>query len=66
MTSKRIEMNGAWYLSAERAKGLLDAESAELAARQDLQQPGHSILFDGIRFYSETYCQQLERQKPPA
>jgi len=58
-------MNGAWYLCVERAAGMLDVASAGMAARQDFQQPGRSIFFDGLCFYSETYCQQLERKQPP-
>lgn len=66
MASQRIEMNGAWYLCAERAAGMIGAASAGMAAKQDFRQPGRSIIFDGMDFYSETYCQQLVRQKPPA
>ena len=65
MIANRIEMNGAWYLSAERAASLLEAESQGMAERKDFQQPGRFLIFDGVRFYSEIYCQQLVAQKQP-
>lgn len=62
LASKRIEMNGAWYLSAEQAASLLDVGESSMAEREDFQAPGRFILYDGMRFYSESYGQQLAAQ----
>lgn len=66
MVGNRIEMNGAWYLSAERAASLLHTDAHEIASRKDFQETGHFIIFDGVHFYSELYCQQLVAQKHPS
>ncbi len=66
MTDSRIELNGAWYLSVERAATLLKTDAQDMAARQDFQVTGRFVMFDGVRFYSELYCQQLATHTQPS